>query len=36
VDAVLRGGCRGPCTIWPLDFVLSRLAVLDNEVDVAV
>jgi hypothetical protein len=23
VDAVLKGGCRGPRTTWPLDFVLS-------------
>jgi hypothetical protein len=36
VDAVLRGGYRGPRTIGPLDFVFPRPAVLDDEVVVAV
>jgi hypothetical protein len=36
VDALLRGGCRGPRTTGPLNFVLSRPVVLDDEVAVAV
>jgi hypothetical protein len=36
VDAVLQGGYRGPRTTWPLDFVLPRPAVLDDEVAIAV
>jgi hypothetical protein len=36
VIALLRGGCRGLPTTRPLDFVLSRPAVLDDEVGVAV
>jgi hypothetical protein len=36
VDALLRGGCRGPCTTGALDFVLPRPPVLDDEVVVVV
>jgi hypothetical protein len=36
VDAILRGGYRGPRTTGPLEFVLPRLVVLDDEVAVAV
>jgi hypothetical protein len=35
VDAVLQGGYRGPRTTGPLDFVLPRPAVLDDEVTIA-
>jgi hypothetical protein len=36
VDAVLRGGCRGPRITGPLNFVLPRPAVLDDEVAIVV
>jgi hypothetical protein len=36
VDVLLTGCCRGPRTTKPLDFVLPRPVVLDDEVVVTV